>query len=417
MIHESLTGVVVVGGGPAGSFVAGELARRGVEVALLDREEFPRFHIGESLLPQSMSVLHRAGLWPRITAAGFVRKDGVVFLAHDETHCARFDFADAIPKSEFPHAYQVERKQFDNLLLEWARDQGVKVRTACESVVVESRDREGLVTAVSGDLRIRARFCVDAAGLDSTTGRIRGWAAEPLIKDKGALFGHFRLAKDPLSNISGAVSGDILIVEHDTIWFWVIPLAGGHTSVGFVAPLAALSALPYESNEERFAHVVATFPAIVDRLARSERLSPIRGARSYGRSQTRLYADGLALTGDAAGFLDPVFSSGVCVALQTSEALAKAIALSLSNPALEAEAMAGFESVHRRALRSMGPFVETWYDGALKRVFYFKNKPPQVQAAITSLLAGELWNEANPVVREGAAWVRALDSMIAAQTA
>jgi flavin-dependent dehydrogenase len=405
--------VVVIGGGPAGSFVAGCLAKRGRRVVLLERETFPRFHIGESLLPQSLSVLKRAGALDDVVAQGFVKKTGASFLTGDGNRSARFDFGESDPPSEFPFAYQVERRHFDDVLLEWAKTQGADVRTGIAADAVHPRGADGFasVTTNSGDLR--ARFVVDAAGLDSVSARLRGWNAEPLVKDRAALFGHFRLAGSHLGGVPSAVEGDILIVTQDDTWWWFIPLAGGHTSVGIVVPIAQLSAMAETEPETRYFALVRTAAAVAARLADAERLSPIRGARSYGRSNGRLFADGLVLAGDAAGFLDPVFSSGVCVALCTSEGLAEALDRSLADPASETAALAAYEKRVRRAFASMGPFVETWYEGALKRVMFHEPKPPRIRASITSILAGELWNETNPIVRDGARWVRTLDRMIA----
>jgi flavin-dependent dehydrogenase len=406
--------VVVIGGGPAGSFVAGSLAQRGRRVAVLEREEFPRFHIGESLLPQSLSVLQRVGLLDRVVAEGFVRKDGATFLTGDGTKWARFDFRDSDPPSEFPYAYQVERKHFDKLLLDWARDQGADVRIGAHAENVETRDAEGFASVTAGGSRIRARFVVDAAGLDSVSAKLRGWNAEPLVKDRAALFGHFRLPKSHLDGVPGAVEGDILIVPHGNAWWWLIPLKGGHTSVGFVLPIAEMQAMAETEPESRYFAMVAATPVIAQRLAQAERLSPIRGARAYGRSNAKLHADGIVLAGDAAGFLDPVFSSGVCVALCTSEGLADAVDRALADPGQEPAALAAYEKRVRRAFASMGPFVQTWYEGPLQRVIFSseKDKATKVRSSITSILAGELWNETNPIVRDGVRWVYTLDKIV-----
>jgi flavin-dependent dehydrogenase len=295
------------------------------------------------------------------------------------------------------------------VLLDWARDLGADVRTGLTVDAALPREADGLASAASTAGRFRARFVVDAAGLDSVSARLLGWDAAPLVKDRAALFGHFRLPRSHLDGLPGAVTGDILIVTQDDVWWWFIPLAGGHVSVGFVVPIARLSAMPETEPEARYFAVARSMPAVSGRLAGAERLSPIRGARSYGRSNRRLFADGVVLAGDAAGFLDPVFSSGVCVALCTGEALAEALDRSIADPASEGAALDTYERCVRRAFASMGPFVETWYDGALKRVMFQAEKPPKIRAAITSILAGELWNESNPIVRDGVRWVRMLD--------
>jgi flavin-dependent dehydrogenase len=211
--------VVVIGGGPAGSFVSGSLAQRGRRVAVLEREDFPRFHIGESLLPQSLSVLKRAGALDRVVAHGFVKKEGATFLTGDGARWARFDFGDSDPPSEFPYAYQVERRHFDKVLLDWSRDVGTDVRIGAEAVTVEPRGDDGFARVTTRTGTLRARFVVDAAGLDSVSARLRGWNAEPLVKDRAALFGHFQLARLPLSGIPVAKTGDILIVTQGEIWW------------------------------------------------------------------------------------------------------------------------------------------------------------------------------------------------------
>jgi flavin-dependent dehydrogenase len=138
----------------------------------------------------------------------------------------------------------------------------------------------------------------------------------------------------------------------------------------------------------------------------------VRGARAYGRSTLRKSGDGIVLAGDAAGFLDPVFSSGVCVALASAEHLAYALAVALRNPAREDELLAVYDAFLRRALGTMTPFLEAWYDGALKRIFYHPSPEPTVRGQITSILAGELWATENPLVKDGARWLRTIDSWI-----
>jgi flavin-dependent dehydrogenase len=406
--------VIIIGGGPAGSMTGGLLARQGWSVCILEKEEFPRFHIGESMLAQSLGVLARAGALERVERTGFVRKNGAVFLGHDGGRCARFDFGLAEPRSEFPYAYQVDRASFDALLLDWARDAGVVVRSRAEALTVRGREGGETASVGSDGTRLGARFVVDAAGLDSSSARLRGWSREPLVKDRVGLFGHFRLPRPAVEGLADAVSGDILIVEDPTAWAWFIPLRQGVTSVGFVVLAAEYGELAGASQEERFSSMAARFPEVGSRVAGAERLSPIRGARSYGRSARLLSEDGLVLAGDAAGFLDPVFSSGICLALDGAENLAGALGRALADDGSETEVLTAYASRVRRGMDSMGPFVENWYGGLLKRIFYHPRPEPTLKANITSLLAGELWNEGNPLVREGSRYLSGVAALLPA---
>ncbi len=391
---------------------AGLLARAGRRVAVAERETFPRFHIGESMLPQSLSVLERAGALDAVRAAGFVRKDGAVFLSADGSKVARFDFSAASPASGHPHAFQVDRATFDAILLDWAVAQGATLLARCDAIDVRGRNGGEHASVGLGDRRVSARFVVDACGLDSTSGRLRGWHRDPLVKDRVGLFGHFRLAQPAIAGVPSAVPGDILIVENSGAWSWFIPLRDGITSVGFVLTATEFGELAGTSHEERFDAMAATMPAVAARLAGAERLSPIRGARSYGRSNATLVDDGVVLAGDAAGFLDPVFSSGICLALNAAECAARAIGASLTDPAREQAEMDAYVAQVRRGFASMAPFVTHWYDGSLKRVFFHPNRQPHVIAWITSILAGELWRDDNPILRDGSGWIRSVDRLI-----
>jgi flavin-dependent dehydrogenase len=404
--------VVVVGGGPAGSLTAGLLARAGRSVCLLERRAFPRFHIGESMLTQSLGVLARAGLLERVERAGFVRKYGAVFVSHDGATSTRFDFGAAEPGSEFPYAYQVDRARFDTLLLDWAREGGVDVRSGAEGAVARRRGASAEASVECDGTVLRARFVVDATGLESSSAALHGMSLRPTGRDRIAVFGHFRLRAPAIDGLADARAGDIVIVEDATAWSWMIPLAAGVTSIGFVVTIDEYGALNGSTTDERFVELCDRFPAVGSRLVGSTPVGELRGARSYGRSTSRLSDDGLVLAGDAAGFLDPVFSSGICLALDGAEHLAAGLDLALAEPDRESEALRSYENRVRRGLDSMGPFVESWYDGRLKRIFFCPTPQLRVKAYITSLLAGELWNEQNPLVRDGRRYLSGLASLL-----
>ncbi|MCE9634208.1 MAG: tryptophan 7-halogenase [Planctomycetes bacterium] len=404
--------VVVIGGGPAGSMTAGLLARAGRRVAVVEKETFPRFHIGESMLAHSLEVLERAGALDRVRAKGFTRKDGAVFVSHDGTRRARFDFSEGDPASRFPHAYQVDRATFDAVLLDWARDCGVDVRTGTEASDLRRRGGAATASVLAAGTRFHARFVVDAAGLEASAARLHGWSSDAFVRDRVGLFGHFRLARPAASSVDVARPGDIVIVEDPTSWTWFIPLRDDITSVGFVLPIAELETLDGTSPEERFRSMARRVPEAGRLLAGAEHRSPIRGIRSYGRATGRMHGDGVVLTGDAGGFLDPVFSSGICLALGSAERLAAALDRAIGDAAAETEALDAYEASVRRAFGAVQPFVDHWYRGTLKTLLFRSQDNEIVRRRVTSILAGEFWDSPNPFATEGDRWIRALAATV-----
>ena len=324
--------VIVIGAGPAGALAAGLLARAGRSVLLLEQHTFPRFRIGESLLPQSLEVLDRAGVLARLRESGYAKKHGAVFVTHDAARSARFDFGVSDPSSRFDHAFQVDRATFDETLADWAAEHGARVEFGQTVRGITPRDARGRAAVAVADRTLRARFVVDAAGLEPAMDSRRTWSVAPGASPRVALFAHLELATEPHDAITEAQPGDIVIIERDDVWAWFIPLRNRCYSVGLVADEATLRSLPAGDAAARFDALTERLPAAQGLLRDATTLLPARGARVPTSRADSLYAGGVARVGDAAGFLDPVFSSGVCVALAGAERLATAIDRSLAEP-------------------------------------------------------------------------------------
>lgn len=321
--------VVVIGGGPAGSTAGHVLARHGRKAIVVERDTFPRFHIGESLLPANMEILERLGVRQEIEDAGSVPKYGARILRADGTPQVRIRFADgAVPCA--PHALQVVRATFDDILLRACRGAGAEVLEGHEAIRAE-REGDSWRVVVKNDAReareIRARHLIDASGRDTFLARKRRSKQMADGHRRIAIFAHYAgVRRDP-----GEEGGDILVLLRKDGWLWVIPLADGATSIGLVVQGDAMRASE-RSAEEVFEHAVAHTPAIASAVETAERCSPIRTASNYSYECGDPARDGALSVGDARAFLDPVFSTGVFLAMQGGESAAEALNATFVRP-------------------------------------------------------------------------------------
>ncbi len=359
---------VVVGGGPTGSTFATLMARKGHDVLIVDKDPDPNPLVGESLLPFGNRVLEKLG----ISTDGFLRKDGAVFTRNGSG--VRFAFADAV-RTPWDHAHQVPRGEFDRRFRAVARQAGVRFLTAR----VTGFDLPGTLHTDRGD--IRARWIADAAGRGQLLARklgIRG--LHPVLRN-AALSAHFRGVRQ----FSPARAGDITICEFDGGWFWFIPFAGGHTSVGVVmTPTCGLSG-------DRWAGALERCPDARQRLAAATALTPIAGVQDFTAYADRFHGDGWLLLGDAAMFLDPVFSSGVLFGLEAADSAVDALA---------DDALDEWEARLRAAATTFETAILSWYTGAFLDVAFVPEelRVERYRKGITSLLAGDAFAPGNPAV-------------------
>ena len=394
MTHAERFDVIVVGGGPAGSVAAGFLAQAGLRVVLFERERFPRYHIGESLLSASMPILEALGAMPAIEAAGFVRKPGGTFVWGARAEPWSFYFRD--DPGGRPHAFHVVRAEFDHLLLRHAAGLGVDVREAHR---VETVDYDGTLNRVvahdehGATVVATAPWVVDASGQQAMLGRrdqLRRF--DPFFKNL-AVFSYYEGAE----RLDGAVEGNILSAAFADGWFWFIPLHDGTTSVGAVVDAARFAGEAGRDPTPLHERLVAACPPVAARLAAARRVAPVRVIRDYSYCSTRFHGPGYLLAGDAACFIDPVFSTGVHLACLAGYLAARAIEGVLGSPARPAdEALADYDARYRAAFERYLHFLVFFYDHHADPDSYFwtarkilnPELPLEARTAFVRLMSG-----------------------------
>jgi flavin-dependent dehydrogenase len=357
---------IVVGGGPAGTTFAHLLQRRGHDVLLVERERHPRFCIGESLLPGSMPVWRELGLVERFEKAGFLRKYGAYFCFAAGHAPEYFHFPDAT-RMWGEHAYEVPRAEFDRVLWEAAREAGVEVRDRTEALQIdfEGQRATGARLRLPGgdELRVGARLVADCSGRATLLGHQLGMRRRDPRLRKVALFRHY----DDVLRSTGDDAGTIAIVATRFGWMWLIPFAGGAASVGAVAhqPWFAERRRRGLDLDAIWAGILAEVPAVARRLVGARPTRPVEAEADFQYRVRRLAGDGWVAIGDAGAFLDPVFSSGVHLAMSGAHAAARAAADALAGGRLpRARDFAGYA---RRSRGALG--VYSWYDPAFRTVF------------------------------------------------
>jgi len=380
--------VAIIGGGPAGSTAAGLLARAGRRVIVFEREKFPRFHIGESLLPFSMKAFTRLGLHEKLLRAGFMKKHGGEILGACSEPGTKFYFKDGY-RSQTDHAYQVTRGDFDKVLLDHAAECGAEVHedTSVDRVQFSKDDVELAIRSNGSSHTIRARYVIDASGRASMLGRQFKIKKTYNHLQKLSIFAHY----DGVWRAEGIDGTLTVLLRAIDRWFWLIPLTAQRTSIGVVldSEIFRKSKL---SAEDFLEQALAQQPIIAKRMISARRVSQVYVEADFSYRSARLHGDRWLLAGDAAGFIDPIFSSGVFLAVFSGEQCADVLNEVLAHPRKTKRLFAGYERAVNRAMDIYLRFVDAWYTKEFIEVFLAPRNVLGLAPAVNAVLGGNVGN-------------------------
>ena len=382
--------VVVIGGGPAGSTTSTILAQHGLRVGLFERERFPRFHIGESLIPETYWVLKRLNMLPKMQRSHFVKKYSVQFVNASGKLSAPFYFWDNKPH-ECSQTWQVVRSEFDQMMLDNAREHGVQAFDGVHvlEVLFEGDRASGVrIQDSEGRREIRAQVVVDASGqaaLLQNRFKLRLW--DPIL-NKGAIWTYWEGAYRDTGRDEGATM--VLQTTSRNGWFWYIPLHNDVVSVGVVAPFDYLFK-GRNGHEQTYQEEVDRCPAVRTRVSSGRRLTGYFATRDYSYRAREVAGHGWVLVGDAFGFLDPLYSSGVLLALRSGEMAADAIAEGLKHGDVSARQLGKWGSTFNEGIDRMRRLVCEYYNGF--SFGGFVREYPELRGTVTDLLIGDLFTD------------------------
>ena len=389
---ESRTEVLVIGGGPGGSTAAGLLAEKGYRVVLLEKARHPRFHIGESLLPANLPLMERLGVAEQVRAIG-MEKWGAEFVSHGDGRTQEFRFAGSWDKS-LPMAYQVRRSEFDEILIRRASQLGARVIEGCRvrdaefagpaharrCVRVHCEHEDGRCEPWAAD------YVIDASGRDAVLGQLLKAKRRDPKHSSAALYAHFAGARRD----EGKRAGNVTIYWFDHGWFWFIPLADGATSVGAVV-------WPYYMKSrqvpvrEFFLATIAMCPPLAARLSDATLVTEVEGTGNYSYACDHSHGLNYLLVGDAFSFIDPVFSSGVMLAMNGGLAAADAIDACRAQPERSAAALARYDRIARHGPKQFSWFIHRLSNPTMRGLFLGPRNVLRMEEALLSMLAGDIF--------------------------
>ncbi len=392
------TEIAIIGAGPSGAIAAALLRQLGHHVVVLEQSHFPRFSIGESLLPQSMVFIEQAGMTEAVRAAGFQLKNGAAFARDGKR--GSFDFTEKFSVGPGT-TYQVQRARFDQVLANEAMTQGADIRFG-QKITVVSFDEQGASTLKVEDgaghqSSLRAKFLLDASGFGRVLSRLLDLELPSDFPMRQSVFTHI---EDHIDN-NHFDRDKILIVIHpqqQDVWYWLIPFSEGRCSLGVVADSTYFDGFSEESNLEIIRDAVVASPDLTTLLANAHFDTPVRTIKGYACNVKSLWGNGYALLGNAGEFLDPVFSSGVTIALKSASLAAPLVSRELKGQSIDWNAE--YAQPLKLGVDTFRAYVNAWYEGSLQQIIFTEDQSPAIREMVCSILAGYAWDTKNPFVQE-----------------
>ncbi len=398
--------VLVIGAGPAGTVAASIVNKAGFKVKIVEKQLFPRFVIGESLLPRCMEALTEAGFLEAVKAKGFQEKFGAKFVKNGKI-CDYF-FADQFTKG-WSWTWQVPRAEFDKTLADTVEQMGVPVSYETTVTAIDFNGSNSVTTVEDkqgNQSTIEARFIIDGSGYGRVIPRLFKLDRPSNLPPRKALFSHTADVNRSMSDEPNRIT---IVVHEPGVWIWIIPFSNGITSLGFVGDLDFFKQYT-GSNEEQLRALIASQPYISERFKDAEFLFEPRVLESWSTTTDKFYGDGFVLTGNVTEFLDPVFSSGVTLATVSSQLAAHLVIRKLNGEAIDWEKE--YTEPMMQGVDTFRSYVTTWYEGTLDIIFFADDQDPLIKSQICSVLAGYVWDTTNPYVKNHSTALHKLASKI-----
>lgn len=402
------TDVLVIGAGPSGTIAAAIIRKAGYEVTIVEKLNFPRFVIGESLLPRCMEALDEAGFLDAVKAKGFQEKFGAKFVMNDDI--CDFNFSEKY-SGQYDWTWQVPRADFDKTLADECEKMGIEVNYETEVTGITINDDESSVTTVKypdGQIgEIHARFIVDGSGYGRVIPKLFGLEKDSQLPTRESLFTHYiDQRRDAVAQEPNRIT---IYVYNATTWVWCIPFSNGVTSLGFVGFPDFFASLT-GTLEERMRNLVRSHTELNERFGDCEMVFEPRELKGWSVTTEKFYGPGFVLTGNVTEFLDPMFSSGVTLASVSAQNAAHLVLKKLQGDPVDWEAE--YMKPCLQGVDVFRTFVMSWYDGDLHTIFFSKDQNPDMRKQICSVLAGYVWDDTNPFVRSHSKHVKTLANFI-----